>query len=107
MSDETERLRRTVNDLHHSLMRHVQKHPNPATMCAHVTLRPPYLPCPHPDCYTSTAGIFLNVERIQSAPLFYSADVTPDYTPPSNRETWMVDSARLGEEVVWCWRRTR
>jgi hypothetical protein len=99
---ENRRLRAAVNDLHHRLMSHVQKHGREDRLCEHVTMRAPHLPCPHLECYPSGATT-LYVERLH--PLSFAYAMTPEEYVGPERERW--DRARLvleGSEF-WAWRR--
>jgi hypothetical protein len=97
------RLRQEVNALYHRLMRHVQKHGWEGKLCEHVTLRPPHLPCPHPDCLEAPSPILV-VERFPDEPIFYSVgDVTKE--PTAHRERWRVERLINSGDVFWGWRR--
>lgn len=100
---ENQRLRTVVDSLHHDLMRHVQKHGRLESPCEHVTMRPPHLPCPHPECYTPSGGV-LSVARLPKQAFEYSATPLPD-EKMLTVEHWRVDRIVMDGKDVWAWRR--
>lgn len=82
--------------------------------CDHVTLRAPWLPCPHPECWTMpTARIFRFERAHRWLPTFtaWTRDGLKDLGlwPAVEREVWLCERKELSlapGETYWGWRRT-
>lgn len=78
-------------------------------LCEHVTLRPGWLPCPHPDCWASTDPSMRRIwyfQRIHAwAPMFWSESPSP-----APCDGWACDRVQISVPPdvdksgrIWAW----
>jgi hypothetical protein len=95
-------LEQIVRELHQKMVEALRDRNGRA--CSHVTLRPPYLPCPHPDCYPKEAGVRfpLVVERTpERVDYRYMAE---ESLPPMEQEVWWRAKMDLGDQgLIYAW----
>lgn len=71
--------------------------------CEHLTLRAPYLPCPHPDC--SGTQPVLRVARINPPTYgFWASSVTQPLEKTTRVEIWRRDWIGAVRAKTWQWR---
>lgn len=99
---EVQRLRAVVDELYRGLMRHVRTYGSAEIPCPHVSMRPPHLPCPHPECYPEKQTE-VYVEKLTPYTFLYRSE-PEDHVGPK-REHWRKQRILLGDEEVWAWRR--
>lgn len=74
--------------------------------CEHVTLRPPHLPCPHPNCCSFRGPVFSVMRQREPAGWVYG-ELTPAISR-CEREDWeRLPIDGLYPERLWGWRRVR
>lgn len=92
----------------HSFAEQIAKRDRRGHVCEHVTLRPQWLPCPHPDCTTGSGRYFRFMSYKTTFPeLSWRAMSGADLASiDCNTETWERTklSPAPGEEF-WAWRK--
>ncbi len=74
--------------------------------CDHLTVRTPYLPCPHPQCFTDLMSIF-RVARKNPAHRHYFSMQSPSPSDPEPMivEDWVREIVWVNRQFpeVWAW----
>jgi len=74
--------------------------------CNHLTIRAPFLPCPHPDCYSVGGTLYLNHYHYPGhwIPRLF---LTPE-EPMTQQSSWKREKVTIGYNAyprteVWAW----
>lgn len=102
---EEKAFQQIVTRLHRDLVQMLEAGGKAA--CDHLTVRTPYLPCPHPNCYSlPPSGPSLRVVRTNTDGKFYSfQDPDAQLDVKIEEEVWERSQFVLPNGVVlWAWR---
>jgi len=72
-------------------------------LCNHWTLRPPFLPCPHPECYSSQKEVY-RVD-IDTAPLRFPSNFEEPFEETRQQSFWEIGRVACdeGPQEYWGW----
>jgi hypothetical protein len=72
--------------------------------CDHITLRPAYMCCPHPECL-SIPGSGNRIYVMRPPNTWFRMDIDSDQKMMLDEECWERGELRVNLEKFWTWRR--